>query len=82
MDLATIVERMKQKFPDSVSEVSTFRGETTLRVRSEDIVPLCRFLHDDPEMAFDFLIDLCGVDDLPASPASRWSTTWLQPRPG
>jgi NADH/F420H2 dehydrogenase subunit C len=37
-------------------------------VRSEDILPLCRFLHDDPETAFDFLIDLCGVDDLPREP--------------
>jgi len=68
MDLATIVDRVKQKFPESVSEVSIFRGETALRVRSEDILPLCRFLHDDPEMAFDFLIDLCGVDDLPREP--------------
>jgi NADH-quinone oxidoreductase subunit C len=68
MDLATIVDRVKQKFPESVSEVSAFRGETTLRVRSEDILPLCRFLHDDPETAFDFLIDLCGVDDLPREP--------------
>ncbi len=68
MDLETIVDRVKQKFPESVSEVSTFRGETTLRVRSEDLLSLCRFLHDDPETAFDFLIDLCGVDDLPREP--------------
>ncbi len=68
MDLATIVDRVKQKFPESISEASVFRGETTLRVRSEDLLPLCRFLHDDPEMAFDFLTDLCGVDDLPREP--------------
>jgi len=68
MDLATIVDRVKHKFPESVLEVSTFRGETTLRVRAEDILPLCRFLHDDPEIAFDFLSDLCGVDDLPREP--------------
>ena len=68
MDLATVVDRVKQKFPESISEVSAFRGETTLRVRSGDILPLCRFLHDDTDSAFDFLIDLCGVDDLPREP--------------
>jgi len=68
MNLATVVDRVKQKFPESVSGVSVFREETTLQVRPEDILSLCRFLHDDPELAFDFLIDLCGVDDLPREP--------------
>jgi NADH-quinone oxidoreductase subunit C len=68
MDLATVVERVKQKFSEAVLEVSAFRGETTLQIRPEDLLSLCRFLRDDPEMAFDFLIDLCGVDYLPREP--------------
>ncbi|MCX5917569.1 MAG: NADH-quinone oxidoreductase subunit C [Deltaproteobacteria bacterium] len=68
MDLATVVERVKKKFPEAVLEVGAFRGETTLRIRPEDLLSLCRFLREDPEMAFDFLIDLCGVDYLPREP--------------
>jgi NADH-quinone oxidoreductase subunit C len=68
MDLATVAERLKEKFPEAVLEVSSFRGETTLQIRPEDLLSLCRFLRDDPEMAFDFLIDLCGVDYLPREP--------------
>jgi NADH-quinone oxidoreductase subunit C len=68
MDLATVVDRVKQKFSEAVLEVSAFRGETTLQIRPGDLLPLCRFLREDPEMAFDFLIDLCGVDYLPREP--------------
>ncbi len=68
MDLIAVVDRVKQNFSQSVLGISTFRDETTLEIRSGDLLPLCRFLHDDPEMAFDFLIDLCGVDNLPREP--------------
>ena len=68
MDLEGIVGRIKEKFPESVLDVSTFRGETTLHLRAGDILPVCRFLHDDPEMAFAYLVDLCGVDDYPREP--------------
>jgi NADH-quinone oxidoreductase subunit C len=68
MDLEKIVERVKQKFPGSILDVATFRGETALHLRAEDVLAICRFLHDDPEMTFDFLTDLCGVDYHPREP--------------
>ena len=68
MDLEKILERIKQSFPESILEVATFRGETTLHLRAEDILAVCRFLHDDPELAFDYLVDLCGVDYYPREP--------------
>jgi NADH-quinone oxidoreductase subunit C len=68
MDLEKIAERMKQKFPESILRVSSFRGETTVELRADDILSVCRFLHDDPESPFDYLVDLCGVDDYPADP--------------
>jgi len=68
MDLEGIVSKMKENFPDSILDASTFRGEDTLRLRAEDILPICRFLHDDPELGFDYLTDLCGVDHSPRQP--------------
>ena len=68
MDLEGIVDRVRQKFSESLLDVSTFRGETTLHLRAGDLLPICRFLHDDPEITFDYLVDLCGVDDYPREP--------------
>jgi NADH-quinone oxidoreductase subunit C len=68
MDLEVIVNKVKNNFPESVLEASTFRGENTLVLRAEDILPICRFLHDDPDLFFDYLTDLCGVDDYPREP--------------
>ena len=68
MDLQGVVDRVKQKFPESILDISTFRGETTVYLRAEDILPICRFLHDDHDLAFDYLVDLCGVDYYPREP--------------
>ena len=57
-----ILARLKEKFPDSVLESAEFREELTLVVKKEDIVPVCRFLRDDPELSFNFLSDLTAVD--------------------
>ncbi len=68
MDLQALVDKIKIKFPEAVLGAFTFREEITLQVRPEDILPLCRFLHDEPDLAFTFLVDLCGVDHLPREP--------------
>ncbi len=68
MDLETIEQRIKGKFPESILEASVFRGEITLRIRPEDILPVCRFLRDDPGLSFNYLTDLCGVDQTPRHP--------------
>jgi NADH-quinone oxidoreductase subunit C len=68
MDLEGLTNKIKNNFPESVLEVSNFRDENTFVLRTEDVLPICRFLHDDPELAFDFLTDLCGVDHYPREP--------------
>jgi NADH-quinone oxidoreductase subunit C len=57
-----ILTRLKEKFPDSILEVNEFRNELTLVVRKEDLVSICTFLRDDPELCLNFLSCLCGVD--------------------
>ena len=65
MDLEVLVNKIQKKLPEAVLGKSLLRGEVTLQIRPEDILPVCRFLHDEPDLAFDFLVDLCGVDHLP-----------------
>jgi NADH-quinone oxidoreductase subunit C len=57
-----ILEKIRAFSAASVVESSSFRGDLTVVIRPEDIVKVCRFLRDDQELAFDLLVDLCGVD--------------------
>jgi len=75
MDLDGLVSKIKEKFPESILDASTFRGENTLHLRAEDILPICRFLHGDPELSFNYLTDLCGVDNYPHEP--RFQVVYL-----
>jgi NADH-quinone oxidoreductase subunit C len=57
-----VLEKLTSHFKDSILSVSEFRGELTIVVKKTDVVPICDFLKRDPDLHFDFLEDLCGVD--------------------
>lgn len=57
-----ILQKIVAQFPKSVQGSDEFRGDLTVRVKKEDIAGICSFLRDDPELSFDMLVDLCGVD--------------------
>ena len=62
------VEKLKEKFGASIREAKTFRGEVTVTVSGGDIYEICKFLYSDPDLQFQFLTDLCGVDFFPHTP--------------
>ena len=62
------VQKLQEEFPDSVMNVSVFRDETTVIVKKEDILPIARFLHDDRDLLYDYLSDLCCVDFMGREP--------------
>lgn len=64
MDPKEIANRIKEQFPDQFLDVREFRGQVSVTVRKERIVEICRYLHDQPELAMDYLVDLCGADYL------------------
>ncbi len=55
------VEKVRERFGESLKEVVYFRGEDTLVVAPEKILEICRFLKEDPEMGFDLLADVTGI---------------------
>lgn len=57
-----VLETLKEKFGDAIVETHSDFGDDTAVVRPEKWKEVCRFLRDDPSMAFDMLVDLCGVD--------------------
>lgn len=62
MDNQTVLERLKIRLGDTILESHEFRGELTIVVPKDRIVEVCTFLKDDPDLAYDFLSDLCGID--------------------
>ncbi len=66
--ISPLVDTLKAKFPQSVIEAEFFRGETTVCIRKDDVLEICRFLRFDPALQFELLTDLCGMDFLPQVP--------------
>lgn len=62
------VRKLKERDPQAVSEVISFRGETTVVVPRERLVRTAEYLKSDPELAFDFLSDITAVDRFPVEP--------------
>jgi NADH-quinone oxidoreductase subunit C len=62
------VALLQEKFPDEVVEVVEFRGDTTIVVKPERIVEICRTLKDDHVTSFKYLSMIAGMDYLPQSP--------------
>lgn len=67
-EIQIAVKKLQEKFPASVLEVTTFRGEVTVTVSKGKIFEICKFLHSDPDLQFHLLTDLCGLDFFPQTP--------------
>ncbi|MFV1950475.1 MAG: NADH-quinone oxidoreductase subunit C [Nitrospinota bacterium] len=62
------IRRLRDKFPDSIMETHSFRGDDTAIIRKEDIVEVCRFLKEEKGLAYNFMMDLTAVDYLGQEP--------------
>jgi NADH-quinone oxidoreductase subunit C len=63
-----IADRLSQCFAGAVLGVSEAYGELMLVISREQIVDICRFLRNDPELRYDMLMDVAGVDYLGREP--------------
>ena len=57
-----ITEKLRSHCKDSIESMNEFREEFTVVVKKNDIVQICTFLRDEPDLQFDSLRDICGVD--------------------
>lgn len=62
------IKELKEKYLNAICDLKTDRDEVTIIINLEDIARVCRFLHDDKDLAYDYLSDLCGVDYLGQNP--------------
>jgi NADH-quinone oxidoreductase subunit C len=68
MDNATVLSRLREALPNAITATSEFRGMLSIYVPRESIVDVAGFLRDDPELNYNFLANLCGVDYLGRDP--------------
>ena len=59
-----VLRRLHEQFGQALLEVKVWRNETTVVLASQHLPQVCRFLRDDPDLAFDFLSDVTAVDRL------------------
>jgi NADH-quinone oxidoreductase subunit C len=57
-----VIEKLRKQFADDIVEISSFRDEITVGIRAEALIPICRFLRDEKELVYNFLMDLTSVD--------------------
>ncbi len=72
-DSQTLAARLKDRFADTLIACSVDRGEVTLEVPPADIINVCMALRNEPDLGFEVLIDLCGVD-YSAYGMTEWET--------
>jgi NADH-quinone oxidoreductase subunit C len=59
---AALAGAVEAKLAGRVERLPTSTGELGYRVAPEDLLDVCRALRDAPELKFEMLIDLAGVD--------------------
>ncbi len=62
MEPKEIAEMIKDRYPTEVREIKEFRNQVSVIVNRDRIKEMMKYLHDTPELYFEFLEDLCGVD--------------------
>jgi NADH-quinone oxidoreductase subunit C len=62
LNLETLAQQIGAIFGERVVELKHALGELTLTVRAADYLDVATTLRDHPELKFEQLIDLCGVD--------------------
>jgi NADH-quinone oxidoreductase subunit C len=61
-EAADALQRAYPGFDDAVLRVVVDRGELTLHIRPDRIAEVCQVLRDSPDLRFEFLAGLSGVD--------------------
>jgi NADH-quinone oxidoreductase subunit C len=62
MNAASLLQAVKDRFPDAVRASHSYRGDATLILSREFLLEVARTLKEDPAFQMNFLMDLTAVD--------------------
>ncbi len=65
MNVPEIHQKLTERFgAAAITRLNTETRDPWIEIAPQSVHAVCKYLHDDPELAFDALNDLCGVDYL------------------
>jgi NADH-quinone oxidoreductase subunit C len=60
--LEILAENLRLALTDKLTRLTVAVGEITVECKAEQLLEVCRILRDAPELKFEQLMDVCGVD--------------------
>ncbi len=66
--LETTLARLRERFPNAITDIYEFRGDATIAIPRESLLDVARFLRDDPALRFASVMDITALDWLPRDP--------------
>lgn len=76
MNATEIIDRLKQRFGDRILRSDTDCLDPWAEIAADSLHEICRFLRDDPDMRFDYLHCVSGVDYVEPDPKKAKKTDW------
>lgn len=71
-----ILEKLQGRFAPEILGTHQEKGDTTAIVRKDKLADLLAFLKTDPDLSFEMLMDICGVDYLKTSEKPRFEVVY------
>lgn len=68
MDNLSLLNRIREAFPQAILATEEFRGDLSLTIRPDALPAVAKFLRDTGDLGYTFLENLCGVDYLTRTP--------------
>ncbi len=69
-----LIARLEERFDTDVTLVESICGELTIEVAKDRLLDVAAALRNEPELGFEMLVDVCGVDYLNYGDA-EWTTS-------
>ena len=70
------VDQLKQKFGDKIAGADLENVDPWIVVTADGIVEVCKYLRDEPSLAFDYLNSITGVDYLHTDQKKAAKADW------
>jgi len=76
LEAVPTVRILRGEHPQAVLAVSDFRGDLSITVRADDLLLVAQTLKIHPELAYDMLMDVCGLDRLLLAETPRFHAVY------
>ncbi len=67
-EIGKFTQLVQEQFPSVVLSFHNHRGDETISIDRDYIVPVCKFIRDDPRLKMQMLVDVTAVDYLGEEP--------------